>query len=95
VTIVPAENACESAKRIAGRRYLVEQAPMIPLRECDVAECNCRYREFADRRQETRRLVDVGKEPDAYTGPERRVRKDRRKTGRDDPDNHYVDYFSR
>lgn len=43
-------NACEAAKAMSGRRFLSSAAPRLPLPECDVLECNCRFAHHKDRR---------------------------------------------
>jgi hypothetical protein len=54
--IVPGSDACCNAVReIAWKRFLSNQVPMIPLRDCSVASCSCTYRRYPDRRQEDRR----------------------------------------
>lgn len=42
--------ACEAAKAMEGRRFLSSAAPRIPLPECDVLECKCRFVHHKDRR---------------------------------------------
>lgn len=51
-SIVPGENSCDAVKVIAGKRFLdVEKAvPKLPLQECDVALCSCKYAHHDDRR---------------------------------------------
>ena len=43
-------SACEAAKAMDGRRFLSEAAPRLPLPDCDVLECNCRFTHHKDRR---------------------------------------------
>jgi len=50
---------CEAAKAIAGQRFLSDELPMLPLRDCDVAECQCTYKRFEDRRSDIRRASDL------------------------------------
>jgi len=49
---------CEAARAIEGRRFLTDELPMLPLRDCDVAECKCTYKRFEDRRTDSRRASD-------------------------------------
>ena len=51
VSIVYASNACETAKNMQGRRFLSSAAPKLPLSECDVLECKCRFVHHKDRRK--------------------------------------------
>ncbi len=92
VSIQFTDGACEAAKGMASKRFLASAAPRIPLPECDVPECKCRFTHHKDRRHgEDRR----GRVPDSmlgttgrYAGKERRYRGDRRND--DDPE----DFFS-
>ena len=43
-------NACKAAREMEGRRFLSSAAPRLPLPECDVLECNCRFIHHKDRR---------------------------------------------
>jgi len=38
------------AKEMAGTRYLIDEAPDLPLARCSSASCSCRYASFRDRR---------------------------------------------
>ena len=56
--IVPGSDACCNAVReIAWKRFLANQVPMIPLRDCGRPSCSCTYRRYPDRRQENRRAA--------------------------------------
>ncbi|MEM7431353.1 MAG: hypothetical protein AAF351_05370 [Pseudomonadota bacterium] len=50
VSIKYSSSACESAKAMSGRRFLATAAPRLPLAECDVLECDCRFTHHEDRR---------------------------------------------
>jgi hypothetical protein len=43
-------NACKAAREMEGRRFLSTAAPRLPLPECDVLECSCRFLHHKDRR---------------------------------------------
>jgi hypothetical protein len=43
-------NACKAAREMEGRRFLSSAAPRLPLADCDVLECNCRFIHHQDRR---------------------------------------------
>jgi hypothetical protein len=61
VEVVPGEEAsCEAARSLAGKRFLPEEAPLFPLRDCDQPNCDCRYRRHPDRRGAARRVTDLG-----------------------------------
>jgi len=51
-SVVCADNACQAAKRINGKRFLdVDRSvPKLPLPECDAAHCGCKYEHHDDRR---------------------------------------------
>jgi len=51
VTINPAPNGCNPVQALAGTRYLLPDAPLLPLSNCDRSKCNCRYRHHYDRRR--------------------------------------------
>ena len=50
VAILPGEPCCEGARQFGGLRLLCQKAPRLPLPECDLSQCNCRYRHYSDRR---------------------------------------------
>ncbi len=50
VSIKFTSNACKPARDLEGRRFLSSAAPKLPLPECDVLECNCRFVHHKDRR---------------------------------------------
>ena len=78
-------SACSAAKSLEGKRFLSSAAPRMPLPECDVMECKCRFVHHTDRREgDDRRdpyrvgiAGETGKHPQ-----EQRHRPERRK----DPD---------
>ena len=61
VQVSPAINeCCDAAKDIAKKRFLGDEAPLLPLPGCDALDCQCKYEHFSDRRQESRRVSDLG-----------------------------------
>ena len=50
VAIEYSDKACDAAKAMTGRRFLSNAAPRLPLPECDLLECRCRFVHFKDRR---------------------------------------------
>ena len=92
VSIHFADSACEAAKAMEGKRFLASAAPRIPLPDCDMATCKCRFSHYKDRRRgEDRR----GRIPEnmlgttgGYSGNERRFRGDRRND--DDPEDFFT-----
>ena len=74
--------ACQAAGRVGvDKRYLVREAPRLPLAGCATPErCTCKYRKHADRRFEDRRLLGGTHNAAWYVGNERRLRRSRRAT---------------
>jgi hypothetical protein len=62
VSIWPGEVSCEAARQMADIRFLCAKAPRLPLPECGVQNCECRYVHFSDRRSGLDR-----RNPDHYT----------------------------
>ena len=83
VEIVGGTDCCGAAKSFAGQRLLSDQAPLVPLADCDRAEdCSCVYRHHEDRRAGPRRQNVAGHRPGTRTwfGPDRRVGRGRRES---------------
>ena len=60
---------------------LVNDAPLLPLRDCTNTDCKCRYISLSDRRQEVRRDADLGiTRGMPMAGSKRGASKGRRKT---------------
>ncbi len=74
--------ACNAAKALEGRRFLATAAPKLPLPDCDVLDCKCRFVHHKDRRTgKDRRSPFGGGGFGAGTGrfdSEQRAGKDRR-----------------
>lgn len=83
VTIHSSASACAAAKAQTGRRFLASDAPEIPLKDCDVHDCQCRFAHHDDRRRAKDRRSAFGSGGmTAGTGSfdvERRSGQDRRK----------------
>ncbi len=61
VEVIPHPSGhCEAVEKIAGKRLLADEAPALPLPDCDAEECNCRYAQYKDRRLDARRDADIG-----------------------------------
>ena len=55
VTISHEKNSCEAVKAIGHKRYLVREAPILPLKDCTQSTlCNCQYLHHTDRRKTSR-----------------------------------------
>jgi len=50
VSIKYGSRSCEAAKAMEGKRFLSSAAPKLPLPDCDVLECKCRFVHHKDRR---------------------------------------------
>lgn len=83
VAIKYSENVCDAAKAMTGRRFLSTAAPRLPLPECDLLECHCKFAHYDDRRKgRDRRSPFAPGGPTGVTGSfqqERREKTDRRK----------------
>lgn len=88
VSIKFGKNACAAAKGMTGQRFLASEAPSLPLRDCDVATCECRFTHHKDRRSGKDRRSPFGAgSVGGGTGrfdAERRQKSDRRKSHDDD-----------
>jgi hypothetical protein len=77
VSIVPTQTSCREARRLRHMRFLLDEAPRLPLRECpQQLTCSCTYRKFPDRRVADRR--DIASSGRWYNGAERRKSDGRR-----------------
>lgn len=71
---------CEMARKFSEHRFLVRDAPSLPLSGCTMREkCHCKYIKHRDRRGEARRLIDFGMASRIFDGRERRARGGRRR----------------
>lgn len=80
VTIYSNSNCCAAAKQLEGKKFLSNHAPVLPLGGCtNKDQCACRYKHYADRREDIRRDTDFGL-PNRNAGrtEERRMRRERR-----------------
>ena len=50
VSIKYTSGACAAARNLKGKRFLSSAAPRIPLPDCDVLDCKCRFLHHKDRR---------------------------------------------
>ena len=73
---------CDVARRFSDHRFLVRDAPPLPLAGCSMAKnCQCKYIKHRDRRAEPRRLIDFGVAARLFDGRERRARGGGRRQG--------------
>jgi len=71
VSIQAGTKSCAAAKEIEIRRFLSSVAPMLPLKGCTQAHCQCRYLHHGDRRTFRDRRVNLVN-PHAHTMADRR-----------------------
>jgi len=72
--------ACEAVKAVGGTRFLLAEAPELPLPDCDLP-CACKFAHYRDRRdnhEDRRRPRSLA--ADIYDRPERRGKTGRRAT---------------
>lgn len=85
VSVVPGLVPCQAARELRNHRFLIGQAPTLPLADCTSKHCTCRLRQFPDRRHDSElgdRRLGVGLQTEMHEvegRPERRRRKGRRK----------------
>lgn len=61
VEVIPDANACcKAVEALAGRRLLADEAPQLPMPDCDQPTCKCRFHQYSDRRTDLRRDADAG-----------------------------------
>jgi len=60
VSIKYSGKACKAAMEMSGRRFLATAAPRLPLPECDILGCNCRFAHHDDRRSHKDRRSPFG-----------------------------------
>lgn len=81
------DNACEAVRAIGGKRFLdVEKnIPLLPMPDCDLSTCNCKYARHGDRRESNEdRRHPSGLKSELYdrTGaPNKRLKKSGRRKG--------------
>ena len=83
VSIKVSGNSCRAAQEMSGRRFLATAAPKLPLPDCDVLDCKCRFAHHEDRRSNKDRRSPfrpggIASSTGSFTS-EQRDGKDRRK----------------
>lgn len=81
VRIVPANRGCPAVSAQAGRRFLLSEAPRLPLERCNqIFRCRCGYKHYADRRSgDDRRQIFGSLSKDAMGPANKRSGRDRRR----------------
>lgn len=81
VSVIPGQSACEEVRKLADRRFLSNEAPLIPLAECGGEKCSCKYVHHEDRRDRlSERRLPASLSTELYAQAERPER--RMQTGR-------------
>ena len=79
ISIYRGLTCCDMARKFSEYRFLVRDAPSLPLAGCTMSKnCQCKYIKHRDRRAEPRRLIDFGVAARLFDGKERRNRGGRR-----------------
>jgi hypothetical protein len=77
VTVRFRKDACDAVRQLEAKRFLAKEAPRLPLPNCTVKNCGCRFVHYDDRRGEERREgIRVGQSDIV----QRRSYRDRRRT---------------
>jgi len=80
VKIEAGEHACQQVQVHQTKPILVNDAPKLPLAGCNVAQCDCKFLRFDDRRSgDDRRNRGADAAVNAKIYADKRIRKDRRK----------------
>lgn len=85
VTIQAGRNCCHEARALQGHRFLSREAPSLPLKNCSIDDCTCRYQHHDDRRTGPRRARDMGVALDGWLEVDHRVQKGRGRRKVDKP----------
>lgn len=81
VSVAPSTECHAGLKDASAKRYLLREAPRLPLADCATpANCSCKFRKHADRRDGDRRLLGMTETNRWFAGSERRNRGGRRLT---------------
>jgi len=80
VSIVNDGSCCKQVETFSGKRFLSKDAPEIPMEECTMTHCQCRYQHHEDRRQiGNDRRVEYGVTRDLFGAFGEQNRRDRPK----------------
>lgn len=95
VAIATGWPSCAAARELEGQSFLSAEAPLLPLRDCDQASCDCAYQHHRDRRGGPRRDEELGLPGLGFraTNEDRRQRVERRAGNRPRGGEPAKDYF--
>ena len=90
-SITHGSDACNAVKSLDEHRFLLDDAPLVPLPDCDSLKCNCKYIRHKDRRdEEAERRAISGLSGDLYSNAGNQERRGEvRKFGRRESDTEY------
>lgn len=71
-------SSCKAGAKCAGLVFTFNEAPRLPLENCDVAACSCQYMGVPDRRQNVENRSGNDRRFSIRQTPDRRSNKDRR-----------------
>lgn len=60
VKISPGLICCDTVGLLAGKTFLAQEAPPLPLEKCAENDCRCKYIHLDDRRRGGDRRIDIG-----------------------------------
>jgi hypothetical protein len=81
VSVVPGKGCCQEAKSSVVKRYLLRDAPRLPLSNCTMpANCTCKFKKVSDRRDGDgdRRQIGILETGRWLAARENRIRRNRR-----------------
>jgi hypothetical protein len=85
VSVVAGPMACPAIEGLRHKRFLSDEAPLLPLPACSSPwRCKCIYRHYSDRRATPRRATDRGASSSPKVGNERREKVGKRGRRADD-----------
>lgn len=80
VKIEAGQSACQHVQALVTKPILVDDAPRLPLLGCNVAQCDCKFIRYDDRRSgEDRRTNSAEAAANAKIYADKRIRRDRRR----------------
>jgi len=76
-----AQPGCEAARELLDQQFPFDEAPQLPLEDCNSANCTCQFKGLKDRRTRVRRQQEDRRTTIRFDKdrPDRRSRKDRRR----------------
>ena len=78
IQVLPCERACEAAKMISSKVFLIKELSNLPLESCQrINECTCMFKHYDDRRCDEERRSDSIILQNIFSGEDHRVKKKR------------------